>query len=733
MTLLNPLLLFVLIASAIPIIIHLLNLRKLKTIEFSTLQFLKELQKTKMRRVKIRQWLLLALRTLLIIAVVMAFSRPALRGSLAGFPLGGSTHARTTMVLLLDDSPSTAVRNERGPLFNQEKEMASRILDLMKDGDEAYLVKLSEVKHATVFTASHSAAPIQQALEQLKPSQTTAPYRDALGVAAKILAESKNFNQEVYLITDRQATQFVEEKSTLDTTDLFDDNVKLFLADVASGSTTKLENAGISSATITSTIITQNKPFTLRASIHNAGNSALRNGVVSAYLDRARVVQQSIDVASQNSGNVTLSITPKRRGMLEGYLQIEDDAFEPDNKRFFAVDVPAALRVLAIGASQNDTRLPSLALTLDRDSASAGLFRVEQSDENRISTFDLQKYDILMLVGVKTFSTGDADRIAQFVSAGGGVLIFAGREMDIANYNTVLFSKLGIPQAQGARIFGTITSYPPPTQGSFVSFSKIDFQHPLFAELFEQQASKRTQPEIESPKVYTAIVPQAGVKGRSIISLSDGTSFLTEYQHGAGRVLLFSVEAGLTWSDFPLKGLFVPLLYRSGLYLSQKPTMQSVTVGDEIKVSLRVPNRTEQEVYVLRSPSGVDERIIPQFSTRSGLATFTSQNSTETGIYQLRKQSSGKDGELLYAVPVNIAPEETNLQPIGDDDQTQFFARLGLKSDQIRTLPMGSSIETNVLETRYGVELWKHFIGLALLLAFVEMIVGREQKSEQKV
>jgi len=47
MTFLNPAILFGLLAASIPIIIHLLNLRKLKKIEFSTLQFLKELQKNK--------------------------------------------------------------------------------------------------------------------------------------------------------------------------------------------------------------------------------------------------------------------------------------------------------------------------------------------------------------------------------------------------------------------------------------------------------------------------------------------------------------------------------------------------------------------------------------------------------------------------------------------------------------------------------------------------------------
>lgn len=718
MTFLNPLFLFGLLAASIPIIIHLLNLRKLKVIEFSSLQFLKELQKTKMRRVKIRQWLLLALRTLLIIAVVMAFSRPALRGSLAGFPLGGSTHARTTLVLLVDDSPSMTVRNERGEFFAQAKEAASHILDLMKDGDEAYLIKLSEVRRSNEWTPAHAAAPLKKSLEQLACSQQTAPFRDALGVAAKLLSESKNFNQEVYLITDAQATQF---KSALDSTDLFDDVVKLFLADVRTGTTNDIENAGIVSAEITSKLITYGKPVTLEASVRNAGPSAIRNSVVSVYLDGARVVQHSIDAGAHSSANTRLSISPKRRGILHGYLHLEDDAFELDNTRYFALNVPNSIRVLSVG----DTRLASLALTLDKDSGAAGLFSVDQIPESQLSSRDLNKYDVVMLAGVKDFSGPEAERIGQFVSAGGGLLMFAGKEMDLSNYNSVLFPKLGIPPAQPSPPSATTAD---PATRSFLSFAKVEFEHPLIAGLFEQQSAKKTNPTIESPKVYTAIVPQTGARGNSIISLSNGTSFLTEYRRGAGRVLLFSVEAGMTWSDFPLKGLFVPLLYRSGLYLAQNQTVPSFIVGDEMKVSVRLRNRTDKDSYVLRSPSGIDERIVPQFTSSTGMATFTSPNSSEAGIYELRKTSGSKDGELLQALAVNIAPEETDLQHASDAEMNNFFGRVGLLPAQVKKVVVSENIDAAILESRFGVELWKYFIGLALLFAVAEMALGRESK-----
>src|SRR5512141_212365 len=99
MTFLNPFVLFGLVAAAIPVILHLLNLRKLRTIEFSTLAFLKELQQTKIRRLKLRQLLLLIVRTLLVICIIFAFARPALRGTILG---GIGSQAHSTVVYILD-------------------------------------------------------------------------------------------------------------------------------------------------------------------------------------------------------------------------------------------------------------------------------------------------------------------------------------------------------------------------------------------------------------------------------------------------------------------------------------------------------------------------------------------------------------------------------------------------------------------------------------------------------
>src|SRR5690606_41260075 len=84
MEFLNPLALAALAAAAIPLIIHLFNFRRPRKVDFSSLEFVRELQKSTMQRVRIKQWLLLLLRMLAIACLVIAFARPTLTGDVAG-------------------------------------------------------------------------------------------------------------------------------------------------------------------------------------------------------------------------------------------------------------------------------------------------------------------------------------------------------------------------------------------------------------------------------------------------------------------------------------------------------------------------------------------------------------------------------------------------------------------------------------------------------------------------
>ncbi len=72
----NPQLLYALSAIAIPIILHLFNLRKYKTIRFSSIRFLKEIKQAKRSRSHLKNLLILLSRIFAITFLVLAFTKP---------------------------------------------------------------------------------------------------------------------------------------------------------------------------------------------------------------------------------------------------------------------------------------------------------------------------------------------------------------------------------------------------------------------------------------------------------------------------------------------------------------------------------------------------------------------------------------------------------------------------------------------------------------------------------
>jgi hypothetical protein len=434
----------------------------------------------------------------------------------------------------------------------------------------------------------------------------------------------------------------------------------------------------------------------------------------------------------------TFTLLPKRRGLLQGYVQLEEDPLEIDNRRYFVLDVPEDIDVLLAGGTPQDCKFPFLALTLAGDTSMAGVFRVRQESQEQLPAVDLNSYDVLVLCGVRNFSTPDAERIGRFVRNGGGLLFFPGKDADLKNYNDVLFHNLEIPPGRISSASGTVADTSQMVEASgFLSFSRVDFAHPLFAGLFEQRIErKNAEPVVESPRIQSAFAPPAGTRGHTIISLSNGDGFLTEYTLGSGRMLFFSIEPGLTWSDFPVKGLFPPLMHRAMIYLaSPRQALLASVVGEKIQIAVRLRNFDNHDAFVFQSPSDTEELVIPSVQASSGLVRFESSRTTETGVYRLirvRNSAAGRTSstaEILQEAAVNSSPLESDLRPADDGERQMFWTSAGVTAVQVKTLNLQESIDGVVQESRVGVELWRYLLALAVFFALAEMAVGREPKS----
>ena len=318
MTFLNPLALFGLLAAAIPILLHLLNLRKLRTIEFSTLSFLKELQKTSIRRLKLRQLLLLILRTLLVLLIVLAFSRPTLRGSLIG---NIGNHAKTTAIYIIDDSYSMTVGDERGELLKQAQQAARNVVHLFKDGDEVFLLPLSSLPGAgsSGENSIRDFGLLTRDIDEIKQSAKFRSIEEGLRVAARLLAGARNFNKEVYVFSDFQQGVLNSDAAASPAKEkLFSPEVRFFFVPVGKRG---LQNFGIESVTIPSSIFERDKPFTVQARVGNYSDNDVKDHVVSVFLNGARVAERSIDIPKHSDLPVEFSVTANSTGYIEGFVE----------------------------------------------------------------------------------------------------------------------------------------------------------------------------------------------------------------------------------------------------------------------------------------------------------------------------------------------------------------------------------------------------------------------------
>lgn len=198
MLFLNPLLLWGLLAAAVPIAIHLLNRRRHKTIQWAAMQFLLKATRESRGKKKLRHILILTCRALAIAALAFAAARPIASG-LIGWG-GGSID---TVVLLLDRSAS--METKPGDGLNPRRQIViEKVRDAMASLGAARLVLIDSASGKPQEIPSPD---ILADLSSTAATDTAADFPTLLARAAEFLADTTG-RSEVWLASDLQASNW---------------------------------------------------------------------------------------------------------------------------------------------------------------------------------------------------------------------------------------------------------------------------------------------------------------------------------------------------------------------------------------------------------------------------------------------------------------------------------------------------------------------------------------------
>ncbi len=157
-------------AAAAPILIHLWSRRKYREMSWAAMEYLLAAVRRQTRRLLVEQWLLLAVRTLLVVLVVLAVAEPYVERAGLAFAPGGHAHR----VLVLDGSYSMAYKPTDKTRFERAKELARQIVEESPQGDAFTLVLMSSPPRVVVGTPALEPSAIVQEIDNLQLPHTTA-------------------------------------------------------------------------------------------------------------------------------------------------------------------------------------------------------------------------------------------------------------------------------------------------------------------------------------------------------------------------------------------------------------------------------------------------------------------------------------------------------------------------------------------------------------------------------
>ena len=626
---LAPAFLFGLLAIGIPIWLHRVARANPTQHPFASLMFVEASETQRTAKRTLRYWLLLALRILLLIALVLAFAGPMLTER--AMPL---TNANARLhAIVLDKSLSM----QQGDRWQRALDQADAVLSDLKSSDRV-LLATAEGRRVSVIQSSTPAAAagtVRGMLRGLKPGIERLDYGLAMSTADNWLGSPRP-PVVLHLISDMQQSAAPLRFADLEPPP----QAQLVLHDVANAAANApAENVYIQSAALT-TVDTRSLEVTVRGAAAKPqqrqviltidGKEYARRGVelpASALTVATATIEGEgnnlpPDFAAQAAAIPAAKVRFPDLQLAAGSHRIEvalepTDAL-PQDDHYYAVLEHANPKAMLIAANQRADDVAYFGAAIG--SLAAPTLSVEERPPDAIGTAPLTGYSLLVVADVGALSDIQGKRIKDYVAAGGSVLATLGTKPSVEPGALLEGWRIGEPQQRAAVVGGIASS------------------HPVLRDAGDWHAVRffRHRPV------------EVGENDRVLIAYEDGVPLLVEHAVGAGRMLVLTAPVEREWNDLAIHPLFVRFIAEAARYLVRgDASAASTTVGSVVLTGLTAAGGGQ-----IFDPQG--ERVLDLAQTTAADRLIPDQ----TGFYEIR----GNEG--VRWVAVNVDARESDLTPL---------------------------------------------------------------------
>ncbi len=697
MSFLNPFFLFAILAAAVPLVIHLLNLRRPQKVAFSTLSFFEDLQKTTIKRIRFKKYLLLLLRVLAVICLSLVLARPFLPPSISS-GLGDSDEP-ALVAFLLDNSVSMKRIDENGPLFDQAQDIINDLLDKSKEGDR-FVIQLTNGSGLSISEGGMRESRRKLDEVEISPGGNYSSQR--LLSLIEFMESAPSANKKIFILSDGQAEQF----SLSDWPDEQEMSASISYFEIGQAD---VQNTAVSELKAGSEIISRGLPAELEVKVKNYSDRPAVNQFLSLQFDDKLLGQYAIELNAGEEKLFSFQLLPERNGYLKGKLLLEGDEFTDDNQIFFTLFVPRERKILWVREAQKNAQTGSsysdLILQAIRESDSQMDYEIAGIQE--LSNQNLGEYDAIVLDGIRQVPEYLFEILLREVQEGKGLLFFPAPDGDTRNYNAFL-SEFNAGAYQGIK-------------GEFASFSAVDRisvlpeGHPILDEVFDLEGDEEIK--FNTPSLYYQFLfdvnPESN--GFDLLKSDLGDVVLRQHNFGSGRLFIFSTGNEAGWTDLPVNPLFAPLYYRTLLYASSSESggIRNFTLGSDYEARITTD---EQEIEL--EAGGIRAR--PEIQRRDNALQISYPGTEwEPGYLNLFF------GERQQIIGLNMDEAESSMTTISERGEKMDLLKDVLGARIISTGGLDEEeLDAELASASFGREIWQWFMWAGFILLIAETLVS---------
>jgi len=689
-TWLNPGLLPWLLAAGIPLAIHLLTRRARSRAPLPTVKFLQRAIAQQSKVFRVRHLLLLLLRTLAVIAIVLAFLKPTINSR-----LGTSGAERTAVILVVDISASMSYTAGGISSFSGARNEAMKLLSSLKPGDEANVILCDAQPKAVLTDPASDFSGLDRALRAAQHGEQRAEPMAAINLAVEQLAKAKSKTKRLYLFSDFQRTNWANVKF-----DGVPADTKILFVAASSG---KSQNIGITGMHLYPATPHVGEPISVECDLFNSSD-AIKTVPVTLTLSNGGHSTMNVDIAPNATAAATFSFQFDTAAEVECTASIPVDNMPMDDTRRLVIDLRHMATVVLItdedvNKSPNGAFFVARALRPDPNGQSG--FRVIPVKPQDLNNPLLHTADVVVVYNAQQMPELQYHALTNYVTGGGNLLWFLsgtniGEQISALGKQLPVAEPLPMQVDKVVKLTGNGKGYVTLTEARYESPLLKAFKDPAAADLSRVHFTKICTTSEVDPRAET------------LLKFDDGTAAAVRSGEGSGNLLLVNMSPDPGWSDLAKQPSFLPLLHEflKGL-LSHELGEREFLAGGSASATL--PTGAGHPLSHVTC-TGPDPEIKVTSDPVTGSVVL--DHVDRSGFYHIVA-----DGNPAASIAVNISADETDLRTIDPRE---------LESDRRRQnsyLADTSAADIDVGALGKGRPLWHYLLITAIVALFAEQLL----------